>query len=162
MMALDCEIVRDMLPARHRAELPSHEAARIDDHLAGCADCAVVADIIRTLVGTREAVPAHLELRVVTAVTTPARRWTPAWAGIAATVAAALLGGWLVLQLASGRTEPGHAGTGSAIGAGLVALEDAAPVTSWTVADDPLLRGGGSLQELSVEQLELVLAEFDR
>jgi predicted anti-sigma-YlaC factor YlaD len=152
MMPLDCEIVRDMLPARQRDELPSHEAARIDGHLAACADCDVVAGIIGTLVRAPDPVPSHLEPRVLAAVMAPRRRSVPAWAGIAATVTAALLGGWLVVQ---------STGAPETAGAGNVALEDAAPM-SWTVADDPLLRGGNTLQQLSVEQLELVLAELDR
>jgi predicted anti-sigma-YlaC factor YlaD len=153
MMPLDCETVRDMLPARQRAELPSHEAARIDGHLAECAECDVVAGITGTLVRVTVPVPADLEARVLAVVGAPRRRSIPAWAGIAATVAATLVGGWLVLQWTG---EPGTAGAGS------VALEEAVPLMSWTVADDPLLRGGNTLQQLSVEQLELVLAEFDR
>jgi hypothetical protein len=36
-----------------------------------------------------------------------------------------------------------------------------APVVSWVMHDDPLLDGGSTLQQLSVEQLELVLAELE-
>ena len=40
---MDCDTARDLLPFRRPAELPAGDLAALDQHLAGCAACALVA-----------------------------------------------------------------------------------------------------------------------
>jgi predicted anti-sigma-YlaC factor YlaD len=160
MNRYDCETVRDLLPLHVRSQLLSHEATAVDLHLGGCAECTEEGSLVRVLAGALPAVPAGLEERVLRLSRQPApARWTPArWASgrlaMAATFAAAIFGGALVLQRA------GYDITPDALPGGLV-MDDMSAALGWMVGDDPLLRGGSTLQELSLEELELVLAELD-
>jgi hypothetical protein len=80
----------------------------------------------------------------------------PARLALAATVAAALLGGSLILDragLLQRTTDPARA---------MVSLDEGdASALSWAAAEDPLLHGSFALQQLSVEELELLLAELE-
>lgn len=145
MNPYDCEAIRDLLPALARGELLSHEATLADLHLAACADCRAEAAIVRLLQTTLAPVPAALEGRVITAI----RRRTllrgrPARLALAATLAAAVIGGSLIYDRAG------------------VTDDLDIDAVSWAAAQDPLLHGGSELHELSVEQLELLLEELDR
>jgi predicted anti-sigma-YlaC factor YlaD len=155
MTSYDCETTRDLAPLRIRDDLLPHEATRVDMHLADCAECAAETALVRTLAAAAQAAPAGLDTRVIAAVRRPARRgWLHAGAGMAAAVAAALIGGALLMQSAGPDVAPAAA-PGS-----LVFDDSPAPAVSWVMSDDPLLNGGG-LYELSVEQLEFILAELD-
>jgi hypothetical protein len=157
MNRYDCESVTDLLPLLAREQLLPHEAAAVESHLHGCAECAGEASLVRLLGRAVPRVPTGLEASVLTAVRTrrPApARWGMGQLAMAATVAAALLGGALALQRTGFDITPDGL-------PGLLVFEDMSPASSWATADDPLLRGGSSLQELSLEELELVLAELD-
>jgi hypothetical protein len=155
MNRYDCESVRDLLPLLNRGQLLSHEASAVELHLLGCADCREEESLVRLLAQTVPAVPAGLEPRVLLAVRRPMpRRWAPTRLAMAATVAAAVLGGVLVLQRAGYDITPD-------VAPGMLVFDDTTPAFSWAFSDDPVLHGAGSLHELSVEELELVLAELD-
>jgi hypothetical protein len=82
--------------------------------------------------------------------------WKPARLAMAATVAAALLGGTVVMQRAGllrswTDTSPTR----------LTLDASDASALSWAAAEDPLLHGSSGLQQLSVEELELLLAELE-
>lgn len=148
MMAFDCDSIRDLLPSLVRGEMLPHEAASLEHHLLGCERCRAEAEIVRLLQESLVPVPAGLESRVIGAVRRrSSRRWRPARLALAATVAAAVLGGSLFFE----RTfRPG--------------ADDALDVAtlSWAAAEDPLLHGSNELYELSAEELELLLSELER
>jgi anti-sigma factor RsiW len=150
----DCDNVRDLLPLQQRGQLLAGEAAAVDTHLTGCAECRREAALIGAVLRAGPAVPAGLEARVLLAVRAGAvrRRRTPVRLAMAATVAAAVLGGSLVLQ------QLGHVPAGAPAG---LADDLAAPAVSWAVAFDPLLQASSALQQLSLEELELILLELD-
>jgi predicted anti-sigma-YlaC factor YlaD len=155
MNRYDCDATRDLLPLLLRQELLPHEAAAVDQHVTGCVGCSAEQALLRLLAQARPAVPPGLEKRVLLAVRRPApQRWAPARLAMAATLAAAVIGGALVLQ----RT--GYDMTPDAL-PGAVAFDDASHELSWTMSDDPLLHGSSTLQQLTLEELELVLAELD-
>jgi hypothetical protein len=155
MTPYDCETTRDLLPLRIREDLLPHEAARVDLHVSGCADCLADAALVRALAATAAPVPPDLERRVLGAVRTArAPRRVPAGIGMAAALAAALLGGVLLMQRAGPGLAPESAPRS------LVLDDGVSPPVSWTMTDDPLLHGS-TLQQLSVEQLEVILAELD-
>lgn len=146
MKALTCEEVRELLPA------PGGEAGEVTHHLAGCAECRAEAALLASLRASAPAVPAALEQRVLGAVRArPLRR---AWAGtrqlaLAATLAAAVIGGGLVMRaLDQGRDRPVSAGsspTGEPNGGTLPVLED------------PAVYGGSALSSLTEAELESLL-----
>jgi anti-sigma factor RsiW len=156
MIRYDCEATRDLLPLRIRQELPPHEATAVDAHVSGCTACGAELALVQRLAAARPAVPAGLEQRVLLAVRRPApRRWVPAGVGMAAVLAGLLIGGVLVLQRA------GYEPAADPVPVSVVLENGTAPVVSWALPDDPLLHGGSTLQELSAEQLELILAELE-
>jgi hypothetical protein len=155
MMSLNCDAVRDVLPLLVREPNASLEAAAVAAHLDRCEQCRMEHEIVHLVYGLAEVVPAALETRVVEAVRRrTTRRFAPSRLAIAATVAAALLGGSLVLDRWGYEMAP------RPNGAALV-FDDNLAVVSWNVSDDPLLQSGTTLQQLSVEELELILAELD-
>jgi predicted anti-sigma-YlaC factor YlaD len=152
----DCDNVRDLLPLQQRGQLLAGEAAAVDTHLTGCAECRREAALIGAVLRAGPAVPAGLEARVLLAVRAGAvrRPRAPVRLAMAATVAAAVLGGSLVLQ------QLGHGPAPTATPVGLTD-ELSAPAVSWAVAFDPLLQASSALQQLSLEELELILLELD-
>lgn len=145
MNRYDCEAIRDMLPSLIRGEMLPHEAASAEVHLDGCADCRAEANIVRLLQNGLAPVPPGLETRVLAAVRRRSvMRGLPARLAMAATLAAAVIGGSLIFDR-----------TGDRNPADLEAV-------SWAAAEDPLLHGGSELQDLSVEELEMLLVELDR
>jgi hypothetical protein len=153
MNRYDCETVRDLFPVLLRRELLAHEAGAVEAHMAECAECSAEGGIVRLLHATQPAAPAGLEARVLLAVRRPApvRRLAPARWAMAATVAAAVLGGSIIMERAGlgGRTD-------------LDGMLDASmiPMLSWAAAEDPLLHGSSTLQALSLEELEMILEEL--
>ena len=145
MNPYDCEAIRDLLPSLVRGELLSHETTLAELHLVGCAACRAEADIVRLIQASLAPVPAGLEGRVLGAVRRRSvLRGRPARLALAATLAAAVLGGSLIYDRA-----------GVSDGLDVEAV-------SWAAAQDPLLHGGSELHELTVEQLEVLLEELDR
>lgn len=145
MNRYDCETIRDLLPSLTRGEMLPHEAARVEQHVADCSECAAEAHVVRLLQSTLAPIPAGLETRVLAHVRRrhgTARR-VPARLAIAATVTVALIGGALVLDRSND-----------------AAMTDVDAV-SWAAAEDPMLHGRSALQELSIEELEILLEELN-
>jgi anti-sigma factor RsiW len=153
MMKLNCEYVRDVYPdvVNGTAE-PSLELA-VRAHLAECEECRAEAALVDALHAEQIVLPAGLHERVARAAVQPQRR---AWhlrrsdIAMAATLAAALLGGGLYLQLQDDTPAPATANAVQhtpAHGLGSVGVEDA------------MISGKSSLDDLSIEQLEKLLGE---
>ncbi len=62
---MSCGEIQDRLPDRAAGRLESTTEVEIDRHLAGCAECRELFAVVRSLEGTRPAVPAGLEARIL-------------------------------------------------------------------------------------------------
>lgn len=156
MNGYDCDAVRDLLPAIVRDERGAGDhAAR--EHLASCDACRAEAAVVRMVQDALEPVPPGLEERVLRAVRVAGapRRRSPARLAMAATLAAAVLGGALIAE---------RFGTPWSAERDELAEFDvsAASLIGWVDGEDPLLHGGASLEELTVDELELLLTEMER
>jgi hypothetical protein len=155
MNAVQCEWVRDRVADREAGRLGEQESLALDSHIAGCADCAVERDAIRLVACHPVPLPVGLEARVLRAVHAPGRPriGRPVRLGLAASIVFALLAGGIVWKsgISPGVEEPAPA-TGEAAGGALLA---------WPMTGDPLLHGGTSLHELSVDELEVLLKELE-
>lgn len=149
MNGISCEHVRDLLPLQGHEDM----AGAVDAHLAGCAACRAEAELVALLRSGLDPVPAGLEARVLDAVRSrPGTRpvFTPGRFAMAATLAAAVIGGAAIW---TSQSEPPAAQAVASAGE----IMDMA----WDTEGDPLLHSGSTLQQLSVEELELLLAELD-
>jgi anti-sigma factor RsiW len=157
MNGYDCETVQDLLPAYVRTELPPAEAAAVASHVGTCSNCAEEASVVRLVYAAQTPVPAGLEARVLLAVHRPApgRVWASVRLAAAAAVAAVVVGGSLVIQRV--------VLLDSSVAAPAIVTLDAndASTFSWAAAENPWLHGSSALQQLSVEELELLLAELE-
>ena len=149
MKSLDCDRVRELLADRDRDGVVPWGKAQVDAHLDACEACRADAEVVRMVRADAITLPAGLEERVVMAVRRPSprRRWMPSHLALAASVVFALLAGGLLLR------DPDM--TNDAPPIGDVAI-DVGPVI-----DQPLLQGAPSLADLSVDELESLLAELD-
>jgi anti-sigma factor RsiW len=169
-MSGGCEFYADALVERAAGTLDVERAARLDAHLAGCADCAAAWRAIRALKDAPLEVPANLEDRIRRAVREAARpagvaardtaraeprrapaRWRP-WA-LPLAAAAALVGIWI------GLGGPGN-GPAEAPDAALVWFDDYDPYGAWP-AEGVIVAGDPLLSELSMEELEHLLQELE-
>jgi predicted anti-sigma-YlaC factor YlaD len=153
----DCGAMRDLLPAYVRGRLAAPDVAAAELHLAECADCRQEEQLLHLLSAPLPATPAGLEDAVLAAVQ---RRAAPRGVRVgrlamAAATAAALLGGAMALETLFPGGDPVQP-------VATAALDEADAPVSWAVALDPLLHGGSGFEHMSVEELELVLAELDR
>jgi hypothetical protein len=153
----DCERIRELLPSLVRGELSARDAIISQTHADSCAECSSELRLVRLIADTMAPVPAGLEERVITAVRTARpvqqmRRWTPARLAMAATIAAAMIGGSAIYQ----RMRIGGPATGE-----MLSMNDAS-YAGWAAAEDAMLHGGSAIQEMSVQELELILAELDQ
>lgn len=145
MNRYDCGAIRDLLAPLARGEMLPHEAAAARLHLDVCAECRAEAGIVRLLQESFAPVPEGLEGRVLAAVRRRSlMRARAARLAVAATLAVAVIGGSMMFDRSGGD--------------GVSDLD----AMSWAAAQDPLLHGRSELPELSVEELELLLEEFDR
>ena len=156
MNRYDCDTMRDLLPAFVRGELLPHETACAEYHLQTCAECRDEQALVTLMQDVLVPVPAGLEARVVMAVRANAgvapRRWMPAGLAMAATLAAAVLGGTLVYD----RIDLGQPA------AEMVAASDDVDYLTWAAAELSMLHNGVDfLEELTVEELERLLAELE-
>jgi anti-sigma factor RsiW len=157
MNEYDCDTVQDQLPAYVRNELLPPEAAAVASHVGVCGNCAAEASVVGLVYAAQTPVPTGLEARVLLAVRRPASRrlWPSLRLAAAAAVASMIVGGSLLMQrvvlLDSSDAAPA------------VVTRDAndASTFSWAAAENPLLHGSSALQQLSVEELELLLAELE-
>lgn len=159
MKPIECDAVRDVLPDYVQGRTVTLGRVGVARHLAGCTACAAERHVV-ALIAKHGAEPDERLLERVLRVTKPrprARRFVPQLA-VAASVALALLGGSLLLRQAVGPPLPS-----GAAGEPTVALVEAAVgqgALSW-LDNDPLLRAGVGLDDLSLEELELLLMELE-
>ena len=155
MNRYDCDTMRDLLPAFVRGELLPHETACAEYHLQTCADCRGEHALVALMQDVLVPVPAGLEARVVMAVRAAPRvapqRWIPARLAMAATLAAALLGGTVIFNQLHLEQQPAET----------TAASDPTEDLSWAAAELPMLHGGADLADLTVEELERLLAELE-
>ena len=151
MNEFNCEYVREVYPDVLHGQAEAATVAAVRAHLDACAECREEAELIELLLSVRQQVPAGLHDRVVTTLQTAPRRsrFPRKYMALAATLAAALIGGSLLLDTTQ-PTDP-RAGAESPKNGGLgVITVEAAMVT-----------GTGSLQDLTVEELEQLLGEIE-
>jgi anti-sigma factor RsiW len=144
---LDCGDVRELIPDLVAGRLPADQAARVQSHMATCADCRAELDLVRLLHATRADVPADLLDRITRAsiARRPARTW---WGISAAAIAALALGIGIVSDDASA---PGAEPS--------VFVREAEEGEIW-LSDDGLVAGAPALDELSDEALLELLDEL--
>ena len=151
-----CESVRDALPLVLAGRPAGVPAGAVEAHLAACDECRAEARVLELLRRHPMGVPAGLERRIAGAVRQRAGRGGTGVRpyALAAGVAAAFVAGALLL-----RERPERAGEPAAAepDAGPPAVPALWPADGTTGASAALAR----LDELSVEQLESLLAELE-
>ncbi|MGH7553037.1 MAG: anti-sigma factor family protein [Longimicrobiales bacterium] len=150
MSRMSCERVAEKLPDRLQERIGEIARLEVDEHLAECADCRSLRDLMMAMGRTRPAFPEGLHERVLDAVASPRRRqWIPSHVAMAATVVFALITAGLLLSPASPLNSDGERG------------DDVAATVAPVRSSDPLLHGGPGLGQLSVDELQRLLAEMD-
>ncbi|MFL5575008.1 MAG: zf-HC2 domain-containing protein, partial [Gemmatimonadaceae bacterium] len=71
--------VRDLLPAYAHGALGAADRARVESHVAGCADCAAELSLIRAAQRALAPAPAVNVARIVAALPRPAAQGAGAW-----------------------------------------------------------------------------------
>jgi len=154
----DCGRIRELLPELVRGELSVRAAIIAKTHADSCAECRDELRLVRMLSDNLAPLPAGLEDRVIMAVRNvrpmPSRRWSPAHLAMAATVAAAVIGGSIMYRVVGFNTPAVDLTNETAT------LNDQSAV-GWAATEDPMLHGASFIQERTVEELEMILAEID-
>jgi predicted anti-sigma-YlaC factor YlaD len=158
MNSLDCGTTRDLLPLHVRQQLLPHEGESIERHLGACGECRQELALVAVLADSAPAASAQLQQRVLDAVLRRAaiRRTVARRVAMAAAVAALALGGSLLFQVLL----PPTGGVQESVAT--LGFDESAGALSWAVSLDPLLYGGPAFEHLTVEELEVVLAELER
>jgi predicted anti-sigma-YlaC factor YlaD len=152
MTNLNCEYVREVYPDVLNGSANADTSSAVRTHLASCADCRAHAALLTQLHAALVDVPAGLHERVLAGVKAVprARRLGTNHYVLAATLAAALIGGSLFLnRTRTAETPTAVAAQREATGLGVITVEAA------------MMTGTGSLQDLTVEELEQLLGEID-
>jgi hypothetical protein len=153
MMELACTWVRDRLPEHARDALDVADGARIEQHLATCAECRAEAALV-TALATPVTPPADLESRVIRAVRAEpigVRRGGGAafrHYALAASFVFAVVTGSLLWQQFGGT------------GAGQIPDPETDVALAVPAGTDPLLHESG-LQALSEDELRTLLEELE-
>lgn len=152
MNDLNCEYVRDTYPDVLHGRADAALVQRVNAHLRQCDECRAEAAVLDALNREPVYVPNGLEERIAHAVRKPRARWpvSASSIGMAATLAAALIGGSIILN--SQDEEP-------AVPAANVRPPAASSIGAVGV-DAAMMSGKSSLEDLSVEQLEKLLGEM--
>ncbi|MGH7506776.1 MAG: anti-sigma factor family protein, partial [Longimicrobiales bacterium] len=132
--------------------LDAAEAREVDAHLARCADCATERDLVAALRSTAQRPPAGLDRRIVRAISVPPARTARSWVrplAIAAVAAFAVITGSLIVR------------SGTDVSDVPVGDMAASVAPAWPSVQDPILRVTPVLHDLSVEELESLLAELE-
>jgi len=149
MSGLKCEIAREKIPLHLGGQLSQDEVSRLEKHLGECPACAAERDLARVLFTTRPAAPMGLVGRIQDAVRYDQRSVHRPWWGLAAAAVAALALGLGFAGDAPSSADP-------------VVPEYAYEVEEqglW-LADDGLVAGAPSLDDLSDEALSALLDEL--
>lgn len=144
-----CESVRDRLPEFLHARLDEGDRRALRRHVAECEDCAAELHLLEAVQADRVTLPPELEARVLRAAgaTRHRPRWgTPGRVAMAASVTLALVTAGVLQWRTSAGTDD--------------AVEALAP-PPWPSADEPLMRGGPALNQLSLDELESLLEELE-
>jgi hypothetical protein len=146
-----CESIRDQLPdlasGRLDAELEPGRA-----HLTACVECRAELEVVELLRRTAPIPAVGLEQRVLQSVRRPRRRfWTPQVMSVAATIAAALIGGTALFRMASSPLDVDARYAAETLVGGF----------SWSQPGDPLLLMSPGLHALSADELEALLMELE-
>lgn len=150
MKDLTCARVRDLLPELMAGILDAAHRDTLNAHLQRCSECAAEARLVAAMAAASVPVPSGLEARVLAAVHTRpvVRPWAaPGRLALAATVAAAVIGGSLLFESNREGPQPNPAVPPLA--------EEAIPTLR-----DPLLGGGSVLAELTEAELEALLEQM--
>ena len=142
-MNMNCEYVRDVYPDVLNNKAEASIATAVRAHIARCAECREEAVLIEQLRGAVTQVPAGLHERITAELTRPVRTFRLRNIAYAATVAAAIIGGSILLR--PGKPAP----LPDAQGLGFVTVEDA------------MVSGTSSLRDLTIEELEVLLGEIE-
>ncbi|HSJ14879.1 MAG TPA: anti-sigma factor [Longimicrobiales bacterium] len=145
-----CDHVRERLPELLRDELGATERRELERHVDGCADCQAERRVLRAVLDALPEIPGTLEARVLAAQRRPPvrpARLSPARLGMAATVAAAVIGGALMID----------AGLGRPSGNGTVPAGETALLPAYV---EPLVPRS-VLPELTEAELEQLLKEME-
>ncbi|HEY8469070.1 MAG TPA: zf-HC2 domain-containing protein [Longimicrobiales bacterium] len=156
MSAMDCETARDLLPSLHGAGLSTRDRASLEAHVAGCDDCRADAELIAMLRRNPATPPAGLFERIVDGlpVRRPGQRRAVGLLALAATLAGALVVGRGLVQELLDVPAAGDPAANVEPPVGLL--------QSFWPADDGLVAGiAPALHQLSVDELEMLLAELD-
>lgn len=154
MMILTCDRVQDLLPELARGGLDGTERAALEAHLEDCAECRAEYDVVRAVSASVPAVPGALAARVLSATRARprARRWgSPGQLAAAATLAAAVIGGALLFD-GGGAPRPAPQSESEPAAAAEVAVP---------MLDDPVLRGGSLLGDLTEAELQALLEKME-
>ena len=151
MNNLNCEYVREVYPDVLHGKVTAGTSATVRAHIAHCAGCREEAELIERLHRVQVTLPAGSHERVFARLAQQPRvRWLPRYVALAAMLAAALMGGPVLLE--SLREPDGGSGSAAptaAAGLGVVTVEAA------------MVTGAVSLQDLTVEELEQLLGEIE-
>lgn len=149
MTEFECAWVRDRLPEFVRDALDVADGARVEQHLATCADCAAECELV-SAIAVPVAVPAELEARVVAVARSTTRRGSGVRQyAIAASFALAMVTGSILWRKGVG---PAGVVTSSDVGVEAVLAQP--------TGADPLLHESG-LQSLSEDELRTLLEELE-
>lgn len=142
---MNCEYIRDVYPDVLNGSAEPSLEQQVRAHVATCDECRAETAMLAVLRSVQTPVPTGLHERVMRAASTPAPRWRVSRSGLAmaATLAAAVVGGSFLMETqnpTAKKNEPGF---------GFVSVEGA------------MVSGASSLDDLSVEELEKLLREME-
>lgn len=147
MSSLNCEYIRDVYPDVLNGTLPEAQAFLVRRHIAWCAECRGEAALVDALRAAERPLPVGLHERIMAASRMRFSRVRRSGLAMAATLAAVMIGGALLQR--DPPDQPQQQVRWNAAGLGFVGVEDA------------MLTGKGSIEDLSVEELEKLLGEIE-
>jgi anti-sigma factor RsiW len=153
MNEVNCEYVRDVYPDVLNGQADAALATAVRAHLARCAECREETEAVDAIFAGSLVAPAGLHERVMKEFATqPGHRRSSGlrYITIAATVAAALIGGSLLWNR-----------TADNAGQPVVINESREPDLGVVTVEAALVSGTESLQDLTVEELEQLLGEIE-
>ncbi len=147
MTDMNCENVKDLLPALVRGDMPPSLSAEIGAHAATCADCRQEIELLRQLRGAVPVAPTGLvsDIEEALARDRSRGRWSIGWRLSAAATIVLALGTAVVWQRVQTPLE--------------LSLFAQDPLAIWP-ADDALVAGAPMLEDLSEDDLALLLEEL--
>ena len=153
MTRLNCEYVVELYPDVLNGKLTAEAAEAVRTHIASCDECRAAAALLDIVYADQVVAPASLRQRVAHGlVQAPAKRhFSRSTMTMVATLAAALIGGSVILQTRQSGTQQSRT----------VVQAAAPPAVGFVGVEDAMLSGDASLEDLSVEQLEQLLGEIE-